>query len=257
MQDFVAKKLKWLSNCREHVISFTDMTKLQRVLLARRAPKHNSLAQWMRTRHEENDLTHLYHNLQAPSLSQTRYYNLAPIDFNNWAIPQPKGRGATKCSNIPATGSHNGLELIQNQRESTLDKIMSQGARTDGLVRVDEKGIMHKHCKNCEGWISLGASQGSQYAFSAHYLSGLCCDKAKRLVNLHAKEGNSKAQDSSKITEWWAFSQPPSSPVHSVSPSASPQFQSSDRYSGNTGALDPEFKEDMPMQPMRLFGTSW
>ena len=108
----------------------------------------------MRSGRAEDDLAHLYHSLQTPSLFQARHHNSASFDLEDRTLPQPDVRSDAGCYNTPSTASQNRSESSSGRGESALDNRTSQGFRTDGIVRVDETGIMFKYCENCEGWIA-------------------------------------------------------------------------------------------------------
>jgi hypothetical protein len=148
---------------------------------------------------QSNALNHLYHTSGLP---------------NSFAIDP-----ALSEDNIYATPT----AAIPAERIST-DAYGTEKTGEDDSedTRIDDRGKFQKWCPNCETWIPLGSSKGSEYAFREHFLSQRCRKKAKRIAQerrggtaqgSYQSVTRSMGHDPSKSTVMRGFSAPPSSPI--------------------------------------------
>ena len=134
----------------------------------------------MRTRRTEDALTYLYHNHPPPGISQSQYCHSTPSTSSSHGGIITRNTGWP--SNSTEKDSQTQLDPVPTSTAQLFGGGASGETRLDGQVRRDERGLLEKFCENCECWINLGPSLASEWHFSLHYLSGVCCDTAKRLV---------------------------------------------------------------------------
>ena len=159
---------------------------------------YRNSVQSIRTRWTEDAITYLYHNHPPPSSSQSQYCHSTPSTSSHGGIIT---RNMEWPTNSTEKDSQTQLDPVPTYTAQLFGGGASGETRLDGQVRWDERRLLEKFCENCERWINLGPSLASEWPFSVHYLSGVCRDKAKKLVKRREREGKTKPRDSRKVID--------------------------------------------------------